>query len=70
MNGGTFLRVWIVVQWLCMIASSTGLSYLLFSDSHGLPTTGFYLLSSALVVASSVGSIVALSAAKSLPEQI
>jgi hypothetical protein len=52
--------VWLTIQWLVTIPLAAALSYLLFSDVHGLPTGGFYILSALIIGIATAGYAVAV----------
>ena len=60
MSRKTYLYTWLTVQWLAMFPAAAAFSYLFFSDTHGLPTTGFFVSTLTIIGLVTAGYVIAV----------
>jgi len=68
MSDKTFVVVWLASQWLAFFLLAPASAYLFFSDVHGLPTSGFYVVTLTILAVVTAGYVKARSALSSWQE--
>ena len=63
-----YLFGWLSVQWVVSIPAVLLISYVFFSDVHGLPTAGFFVLSITIIAIETFGYVAALRALRTWRE--
>ena len=58
--GSDYLLTWLTIERAAGVPFAAALSFLFFSDAHGLPKTGFYVLAMTIVGIATIGYVVAV----------
>lgn len=69
-DGERFLIAWLSVQWLALVLLALPFGYMFFSDVHGLPTSGCFVVAGAIILIVSTGYVVALRTLQSWRENV